>query len=66
MKINKRLKVIIETCQRAKKRYGFDYELRYNYNIKRFSDEIIKGGLVDKSKDVHTAKQLCIMNNLEY
>jgi hypothetical protein len=64
--MNKRFEKIILMCQDAYKRYGFEYEEKYSIKIKRFSDEIIKDKLIDKCKDKHFARQLCIKNCLTY
>ena len=62
----KRFEKIILMCQDARKKYGFEYEETYSDKIKDFSNEIIKDKLIDKCEDKHFAKQLCIMNGLNY
>lgn len=64
--MNKRFQEIILMCQEARKKYGFKYEEKYSSKIKKFSQEIIKDNLIDKCKDKHFAKQLCIKNCLTY
>lgn len=64
--LNKRFEQIILMCQNARKKYGFDYEERYKSKIDKFSSEIIEKDLINKCKNTHFAKQLCIMNNLTY
>jgi hypothetical protein len=64
--MEKRFEKIILMCQDARKKYGFEYEEKYLGQRKRFSDEIIKNKLIDKCKNKHFAKQLCVMNQLNY
>lgn len=64
--LNKRFKQIILMCQKARKKYGFEYEDKYKTKIHKFSREIIESNLINKCKNVHFAKQLCIMNNIPY
>jgi hypothetical protein len=66
MGIEQRLHDIIVKCQVARKKYGFDYEERYQKDIQRFSEEIIKKDLISKCADQEFAKQLCITNSLNW
>ena len=66
MDLNNRFSRIIQMCQKAKKKYGFDYEEKYKNKIEKFSKEIKENKLIDKCEDKTFAKQLCIMNDINY
>lgn len=64
--LNKRFEQIILMCQKAEKKYSFDYEEKYKNQLDKFSNEIIENGLIDKCIDKDFAKQLCFKNGLRY
>ena len=64
--MNKRFEQIILMCQKARKKYGLDYEIKYKKYIDRFSKEIIENKLTEKCKDSYFAEQLCVMNELNW
>ena len=64
--MNKRFETIILKCQELRKKHGFDYEEKCKAKIEKFSREIIEKNLIAKCFDETFAKQLCIMNCLEY
>lgn len=64
--MDKRFETIILECQELRKKYGVYYEENCKKQIEKYSSEIIEKGLVNKCQDVYFAKQLCIMNCLQY
>ena len=64
--MNKRFQTIILKCQELRKKYWWDYEDKCEKQIKKYSREIIEKDLVNQCTDPTFAKQLCMVNNLEY
>lgn len=65
--MDKRLEKIIAECQKLREKFGDDYEVKTKKQREKFSKEIISQKLIEKcGNDKDFAKQLCIINELQY
>ncbi|HLR92038.1 MAG TPA: hypothetical protein VK048_03175 [Atopostipes sp.] len=61
-----RFQDIINECQKLRAKHGDDYEDACKDKIEEFSKEIIENDLTNKVHNPYFARQLCIVNELEW